>query len=368
MIVGIDGIDLDRIGGGQIDTVEFIKLIQKKNHEIKIFSNRDFDVTKMFNLYGIKDVEIIPLNSKLNVPMNSILMHFSLRKNPVDCFIKSNWFIPSKRTPYFNYALFPQNIFFYEKYYSKTSNFRRSWYWVFEIIQEKFLDISGKYSLCNIAQSYFVKKVFWALYKINYNVIYPPVFQEDLYASEKEPNSIVAIGRIAKEKRYDILIQLAKKYPDYNFKIIGGFDYSEDNYLILNEIIENTKKLKNLEVLINTSRKKLVEILSKSQFLIHLMPYEHFGMVIVEALACGTTPIAHQYGGPGEVIEKSIYGNSFRNFQDLLENFNQFLNPKPPPKLMAKAKDFSPENFRKKISKYLYEFLDIVNEKKVRLL
>jgi len=370
MIVGIDGIELDRIGGGQIATAEFIKLIQDKNHEIKIFSNRNFDTTKMVNLYGIKNVEIIPLNSKFNISLNSLLMHFYLRKSPVDCFIKSNWFIPPKRIPYFNYALFPLNIFLYEKFSSRisSSSFRRGLYWILEIIQDRLLDVSGKYSLYNIALSYFVKKLFQILYKIDYKVIYPPVVQEDLYVSEKEPNSIVAIGRITKEKRYDILIQLAHKYPDYNFKIIGGFDYSKENFSVLKEITENSKKLKNLKVFPNISRKKLIKILSNSQFLIHLMPYEPFGIVIVEALACGTTPIVHLNSGPSELIQKSLFGNSFHDFQDLLENFNQFLDPKPPSKLISRAKDFSSDKFRKNISKYLYEFLDLIKDKKEGLL
>lgn len=365
MIVGIDGINLDQIGGAQIDAAEIIKIVQKKNHEIRVFSNRQFNKKKMFELYGIKDVEVIPLNPKLNVSLNSLLLRLSLKKNPVDCFIKCNWLIPPKSVPYFNFALYPHNVFLYEKFSSQifSSHSKRILYWTLQIIQERLLDVSGKNSLCNIAQSIFVKKLFWLLYKVNYKVIYPPVYQEDLYISKKEPNSIIAIGRISKEKRYDILIRLAKKYPEYNFKIIGGFNYSRNDFLVLKEIMANTKKLKNLRVNINLSRKKLVELLSKSQFLLHLMPYEHFGMVIAEALACGTTPIVHQKGGPIELVKKSQYGSTFRNYQELINNFNQFLIPKSPKDLKSRAQEFSSENFRKYISKHIYKFLNLISDK-----
>lgn len=367
MIIGLDGLDLDTIGGGQIDVSEIVKVIQKKNYEIKIFSNRRINEIKMYDLYGIKNVEIIPLNSKLNVSLNSLLLRFFLSKHPVDCFIKCNWFIPPKNMTYFNYALFPHNLFLYEKYSSKilSSEFKKILYWILQISQEKFLDVSGKYSLCNIAQSNFVKKLFWALYKIKYKVIYPPVYQEDLHISDKEPNSIIAVGRITKEKRYDILVKLAKKYPDYNYKIVGGFNYSRKDFIVLKELMRNARILKNLEVFINLSRKKLVELLSKSQFLLHLMPYEHFGMVIVEAMACGTTPIVHQNSGPSELIKISQYGSTYRNHQELIDKFDQFLISKPVNKLTSRAQYFHPANFRKNISPYLYEFLDLVDDKKI---
>jgi glycosyltransferase involved in cell wall biosynthesis len=318
----------------------------------------------MFDLYGIENIEIIPLNSKLNVSLNSLLMHVYLKKNPVDCFIKCNYFIPPKKIPTFNYALFPNNIFLHEKYYSRvfSSDFKKLFYWALEIIQEKILDVSGKHSLINIAQSNFVKKLFWVLYKVDYQVIYPSVYQNDLFVSDKEPNSILAIGRICKEKRYDIVIRLAKKYPNYNFKIIGGFDYSQENYLILKDIVDNTKKLKNLEVHANISRSKLVNILSKSQFLIHLMPYEHFGMVIVEALACGTTPIVYLNSGPSEIVKKTVYGNTYPNYQELLGNFDNYLIPKPPKELTLRAKDFSTDTFRRNISKYIHKFFNLVKD------
>ena len=368
MKIGLDGLDLDTIGGGQIDVSEIVKIIQKKNHPIKIFSNRRIDEKKMYDLYGIKNIEIIPLNSKLNVSLNSLLLRFFLKRNPVDCFIKCNWFIPPKEMPYFNYALFPHNLFLYEKYSSKilSSDFKKILYWTLQISQEKLLDVSGKYSLCNIAQSKFVKKLFWALYKIRYKVIYPPVHQEDLYVSNKEPNSIIAVGRITKEKRYDILIKLAKKYPEFNFKIVGGFNYSRKDFIVLKELMRNVRILKNLEVFINLSRKKLVELLSKSQFLLHLMPYEHFGMAIVEAMACGITPIVHQNSGPSELIKISRYGSTYRNHKELTDKFDQFVISKPVNELTSRAQYFSSANFRKKISPYLYEFLDLVEDKKMR--
>ncbi len=104
--------------------------------------------------------------------------------------------------------------------------------------------------------------------------------------SKKINNLILSVGLISPRKNYKQLIEIAKKLPNLNFKIVGSI-YDIEHYKYLKKI-----KPKNVEFLGNISQRKLVEMYRKSKVLVHCSKYEMFSGVLLEALACGTPVIA----------------------------------------------------------------------------
>ena len=76
--------------------------------------------------------------------------------------------------------------------------------------------------------------------------------------------------------------------------------------------------------------------------------FEGFGLVIVEALAAGTTVVSTDcQSGPAEILCNGLYGylgptNDSKKFAEVI-NFG-YLNKISPNKLLARSKDYSIEN------------------------
>ena len=62
-----------------------------------------------------------------------------------------------------------------------------------------------------------------------------------------------------------------------------------------------------------------LELLRKAKALIHPCRYlEPFGMVLIEALACGTPVITCDWGGPSEIVENGVTGYCCRDMEEFL--------------------------------------------------
>lgn len=115
---------------------------------------------------------------------------------------------------------------------------------------------------------------------------------------------LIAIGRLSKEKGFDILINsLSKIDMDFKLQILG--DGPEKNYL--NKLIKE-KKLENKIFLKGFKENPFIELIN-SDFLISSSIFEGFPNVVLEANACGIPVISNYYEGAiEEIIESGING------------------------------------------------------------
>lgn len=119
--------------------------------------------------------------------------------------------------------------------------------------------------------------------------------------------SIIAVGRLEQQKRFDLLInsfaQLKDLYPNWQLNIFGeGQLRSELEFLCeklnLCDRVFLPGRVKNIH---NKMRQSDLFVLSSS--------YEGFGMVIVEAMACGLPVISTDCpSGPSEIITNNVDG------------------------------------------------------------
>jgi glycosyltransferase involved in cell wall biosynthesis len=140
----------------------------------------------------------------------------------------------------------------------------------------------------------------------------------DLYQPQKQPGKYLAfLGRTSPEKRVDRAIEIARR-AGMPIKIAAKVDVADKQYF-------DTEIRKLLD-------DPLVEFIGeigerdKSDFLGNayalLLPVdwpEPFGLVMIEAMACGTPVIAYRMGSVPEIIDEGITGY-------IVENLDQAVN------------------------------------------
>jgi glycosyltransferase involved in cell wall biosynthesis len=173
-------------------------------------------------------------------------------------------------------------------------------------------DVSGYDTIVTISEfSKLWIKRYWGR---EATVVYPPVHIKDLVPLEKK-KSIVSIGRFfevpsGNNKQHLWLIRcfdkLTENLPDsdeWELHLVGSVQHQR--------YFERVKAEADWRVHFHhdIEREELVQLLGEAQFYWHGAGYgsnapsgrEHFGMAIVEAMAAGAIPIAHNSGGPVEI-------------------------------------------------------------------
>jgi glycosyltransferase involved in cell wall biosynthesis len=134
-----------------------------------------------------------------------------------------------------------------------------------------------------------------------------PQYQERLSGCERKPGRIICVGRLATEKRYDRLIDafalIADKYPSWYIDIFG--DGPEKNHL--QDILKARGLTERIHIHQPTSQ--IYQEYESSQMLVLSSDMESFGLVIIEAMACGTPVVSVKCPyGPTEIIEDGVTG------------------------------------------------------------
>ncbi len=112
---------------------------------------------------------------------------------------------------------------------------------------------------------------------------------------------IITIGRLTRQKGFDLLIQASKKFFMYvNDWTIDIFGEGEDERKLLNMIQEYGLQDK---VLIHPPTQNIKEELLNSGFFVCSSRWEGFSLVLMEAIECGLPVVGFDCPeGPGEII------------------------------------------------------------------
>lgn len=115
----------------------------------------------------------------------------------------------------------------------------------------------------------------------------------------REKIKIATIGRLVPEKRFDkLLMALSKVSLPWELSIIGTGKISTD----LESLARSLNIIQNVKFLGSKSKHDIVEILQHSHFFVLPSKSETFGVVYIEALACGLPIIATDCGGPSDIV------------------------------------------------------------------
>ncbi|SMD30797.1 glycosyltransferase [Picrophilus oshimae] len=181
---------------------------------------------------------------------------------------------------------------------------------IYKIYNNGIFYVNSKYTL-SIANKLFPKldikpalmKVIYipVKYKLNNNLI---------------NKNIVSIGRINKDKNYELIIDIAKSLLDYKFYIIGAVNKGDEQYY--NYLMRI--KPKNLEIIPNASDDIKDSILKRCSIYLHANRKENYGISIIEAMSYGLIPVVPMSGGPWmDIIDMGKYGYGYNNADDAVE-------------------------------------------------
>lgn len=137
---------------------------------------------------------------------------------------------------------------------------------------------------------------------------------------------ILCVSQARKEKRIDWIINSAEKLINSNTHNKIGFIYVGDGPEKNNlETLARELKL-NDNFLFAGQQNSLIDYYQASSIMVHAASRESFGLVVVEAMACGLPVVATAAAGPAEIVEDGITGqlvdiNDQAMFQSAIERY-----------------------------------------------
>ncbi len=203
-----------------------------------------------------------------------------------------------------------------------------------------------------VANSQFIAKRIWKTHRRKADVIYPAVDLKVFTPYDKKEDYYLIASRMVPYKKMDLIVESFALMPDKKLIVIGsGPDFKK----------VKSKATKNISILGFKNTEKLIYYLQRAKALLFAAE-EDFGLVPLEAQACGTPVIAYGKGGALETVrglsqakptgvfflEQSTSAicqavTEFEKNQDLLTVENCVKN----------ANKFSSQHFRKTFKKYV---------------
>src|SRR4029077_20507137 len=141
---------------------------------------------------------------------------------------------------------------------------------------------------------------------------------QDLFRFHPEPGSYLAfLGRVSPEKRVDRAIEIAKRVG-MPLKIAAKVDLADRRYF--KREIEPLLNDPHIEWLGEVSDKDKDELLGNAYALLFPIDWpEPFGLVMIEAMACGTPVVACRGGAVPELVEPDKTGFIIEGLEDAVE-------------------------------------------------
>jgi glycosyltransferase involved in cell wall biosynthesis len=199
-----------------------------------------------------------------------------------------------------------------------------------------------------IANSKFVARRIEKIYRREADVIYPPVDTDKFVLNEKKDNYYLTASRFVPYKRVDLVVEAFSKMPDKKLLVIG--DGPQEKKI---------KSLagKNIEFIGYQPPDELKNFMQNARAFVFAAE-EDFGIVVVEAMACGTPVIALNRGGTAETVINNKTGThiceqSALGIIDAVERFEQSAHLFDLQAIRKHSEQFSRKIFEEKIKKYV---------------
>lgn len=229
-----------------------------------------------------------------------------------------------------------------------------------KIVATKILNYLRKWDLKTaqrpdylIANSNYIAEKLKRIYNRNSTVIYPPVDVDKFECVNNKDDYYFVASRLVPYKRIDLIVEAFSQMPDKRLVIAGTgpeLNKLKSNFLV------------NVEFIGYQDENSLKELMQKAKAFVFTAE-EDFGIVVVEAMACGTPVIALNKGGTAETVVDGKTGilfenqnvedikNAVRRFERIEDSFNHN-------EISEYTKKFSRKIFEEKIKQYVDEKSD----------
>lgn len=202
--------------------------------------------------------------------------------------------------------------------------------------------------VCNSA---FIAERVRKFYRRDATVIHPPVATNDFQLREQKEDFYLTAGRMVPYKKFELVVRAFAQMPDKHLIVIG--DGPEMKRV-------KAHSAPNIRFEGHQPFAKLCERMGQAKAFV-FAACEDFGIMPVEAQACGTPVIAYGRGGSVETVDDGVTGVLFpeQTESSIIDAVARFeANVFPAEVCRRHAVKFSEERFRKSFGDYVDRVLD----------
>jgi glycosyltransferase involved in cell wall biosynthesis len=142
------------------------------------------------------------------------------------------------------------------------------------------------------------------------------------------------IGRLAKQKGVEYLIQALPMLEEYDIKLVIAGTGPEETHL--RQLVSELKLKKRVEFAGAVDERKKLELMSASDALVCPSLWESFGMILLEAMACRLPVVATRVASIPEVVGDCGVLVEPRNPKELSDGMRKLLDDKKAAKKLAR--------------------------------
>lgn len=199
-----------------------------------------------------------------------------------------------------------------------------------------------------VANSRFIQRRIWKVYRRESTVIFPPVAVHDFPLYEQKEDFYLTASRMVPYKKIDMIVEAFSKMPDKKLVVIGtGPDFEK--------IQKFAEGHSNIQLMGYQHFTVLKEHMQKAKGFVFAAE-EDFGITPVEAQACGTPVIGFGKGGLLDTVIANKTGVLFKQqtAESLVRAIEQFESLEfDNIKIREHALQFSNENFKDCFREYV---------------
>ncbi|NWG29101.1 MAG: glycosyltransferase family 4 protein [Ignavibacteriaceae bacterium] len=204
-----------------------------------------------------------------------------------------------------------------------------------------------------IANSNHIAEKIKRIYKRDSVVIYPPVDVDKFEVSEIREDYYVTASRLVPYKKTDLIVEAFNQMPDKKLFVIGSGPEKEKLKTLAGA---------NIEFLGYQPEEQLKQYLKRAKAFVFAAE-EDFGIIVVEAMACGTPVIALNKGGTAESVLNNKTGIHFSeqtpdSIKEAIIKFEKSIENFDPQFIRKHAEKFNRKTFEDKIIKFVTDKLE----------
>ena len=347
----------------EVITLNVLQVLREFGFEVELVTNQkpDLDALKAnmkAELPISRSKYLLPFGLGDTFVYERLMLSAFCRTLDVDLAVDVHGDLPAyavpSRTPLVIYGFFPLPALLRPQYDWKYSN---SLAWKMYLQPYKALALSSARRDRNrirlMTLTKFSQTAIRQEYGLDSEIVYAPVDVSRYgmhWDNEDRRNNILVLARISPEKRIENAIDLLKKVraldAGWTLSVVGSLSPWNRRYL------DQLRRLAGdlpVNFIINATPDQLESEISTSNYYLHTMKAEHFGISVVEAMSGGLVPIVPDFGGPAEFVPSQFQYRSLDEAarkivgsKDELSDFRV--------KVHEAAQDFSEKRFRERVS------------------
>lgn len=198
--------------------------------------------------------------------------------------------------------------------------------------------------------SNYTRKRIKTIYKRDAIVVYPPKNESFKILNVKKKEFIYSHGRVIPDKKFEYIIEAMRYIPEKYLIISGSIEKNYENKL--KELIKKLKLEKRVKILGRISENELIRLYNEAKVFVLTAPKEDFGIVPIEAMACGIPVVTWNDGaGPTESVIPNVNGFLAKPYdvKDLSNKIKKALNKKWDKNKIRKTTEKFSNKFQSKI-------------------